>query len=245
MYVSATSATASFCSTWTRRSFVEHHRIITVGKRSFNFGRMTRHCCPFDEKTSDETAVHAIYSYPCQTPRQIQAYAFLLRRHFGNRRTKKSVYYLFVIKLKSSHNDHSSTAGSVAVPMPNRTKIYLGLAISAGVCTGIGLILFYRHRRQITRNRCFTLLVWNISFMFLLFLSVRKTTRPLSPGSFLRSSRLSSDQQQLERNSSSDIDYDDSESISFPSRVVHTNKNTTVNDFRSQMRYPSQMVVFH
>ena len=33
--------------------------------------------------------------------------------------------------------------------MSNRQKIYIGLAVSAGVCTGVGLFLYMRHRRQI------------------------------------------------------------------------------------------------
>ena len=34
--------------------------------------------------------------------------------------------------------------------MVNRQKIYLGLAISVGACTGIGAYLLYRHRRKLT-----------------------------------------------------------------------------------------------
>lgn len=33
--------------------------------------------------------------------------------------------------------------------MSNRQKIYIGLAVSAGVCTGVGLFMYMRHRRQI------------------------------------------------------------------------------------------------
>ncbi|UJR33167.1 hypothetical protein I4U23_020623 [Adineta vaga] len=37
--------------------------------------------------------------------------------------------------------------------MSHRQKIYVGLVVSAGVCTGIGLFLYLRHRRQIALSK--------------------------------------------------------------------------------------------
>jgi len=71
--------------------------------------------------------------------------------------------------------------------MVNRQKLVVALAISAGVCTSIGLFIFYRHRRQIRSS---------------------KTFRPVSPITILPQLKNTIDHQ----TSSSENDYEDSES---------------------------------
>jgi len=56
---------------------------------------------------------------------------------------------VYFYKLEYHHNDQEFIPVSVLVTMPNRQKIYVGLAVSAGVCSGIALFLYLRHRRQI------------------------------------------------------------------------------------------------
>ncbi|UJR14018.1 hypothetical protein I4U23_001017 [Adineta vaga] len=76
--------------------------------------------------------------------------------------------------------------------MFNRQKIYAGLAISVGVCTSIGLYLFYRHQRQI---------------------SLSKTNRCLTPIPTLSSLKSRHDYPLVEITSPIDVDNDDSDSI--------------------------------
>jgi len=80
---------------------------------------------------------------------------------------------------------------SVVDRMSYRQKIYIGLAVSAGVFTSIGLYLLYRHQRLLKANR------------------------PITPTSILSSlkSRRDRDYQYVDRYSSSEIDNDESESI--------------------------------
>ncbi|CAF3944627.1 unnamed protein product [Rotaria sordida] len=78
--------------------------------------------------------------------------------------------------------------------MPNRQKFYIGLGISVGVCTGIGLYLFYRHQRQI---------------------ALSKINRPVTPPIILSSLKSYNDYQYADMTSPSEIDNDDSESIEF------------------------------
>ncbi|CAF2399766.1 unnamed protein product [Rotaria sp. Silwood2] len=78
--------------------------------------------------------------------------------------------------------------------MPNRQKLYIGLGVSVGVCTGIGLYLFYRHQRQIESS---------------------KTSRPITPILILSSLKPYNDYQYVDMTSPSEIDNDDSESTEF------------------------------
>ncbi|CAF1102504.1 unnamed protein product [Rotaria sp. Silwood1] len=78
--------------------------------------------------------------------------------------------------------------------MPNRQKLYIGLGVSIGVCTGIGLYLFYRHQRQ---------------------LKLSKTSRPISPTLVLSSLKPYNDYQYVDLISPSEIDNDDSESTEY------------------------------
>jgi len=39
--------------------------------------------------------------------------------------------------------------------MSTRQKIYIGVAISAGVCTGVALFMYLRHRRQTACKKLF------------------------------------------------------------------------------------------
>ena len=70
---------------------------------------------------------------------------------------------------------------------------------------------------------------WTFLFTFILSLSVAKTSRSLSPVTLLPPLKLSRDPQSVERNSSSDYDYDDSESFNFPSTVAWSFSRTREN----------------
>lgn len=78
--------------------------------------------------------------------------------------------------------------------MVHRQKIYLGLAISVGVFTGIGAYLLYRHRRKLT-------------------------ARPISIHPLLQPPQ---DSDYLDRCSSSEQDNDDLESLQSPSKTMHS-----------------------
>lgn len=78
--------------------------------------------------------------------------------------------------------------------MLNRHRIFIGLTASAGICTGIGLFLFYRYRRG---------------------LGLSKSPRPGSPTAFLSSLKPHHDYAHSARNSSSEIDTDETESFHF------------------------------
>jgi len=102
-----------------------------------------------------------------------------------------NLFIIYFFQLKQPHNDQYSILVSVVDRMSYRQKIYIGLAVSAGVFTSIGLYLLYRHQRLLKANR------------------------PITPTSILSSlkSRRDRDYQYVDRYSSSEIDNDESESI--------------------------------
>lgn len=99
--------------------------------------------------------------------------------------------------------------------MSNRQKIYITLAVSAGVCTGIAIFLYVRHRRQLACERS--------RFHFFngkVFFLVSKSS-PSSNSSAKASSLFSSIKSRQERQytdiSATDINKEDSESVRFRS----------------------------
>ncbi|CAF1629160.1 unnamed protein product, partial [Adineta ricciae] len=82
--------------------------------------------------------------------------------------------------------------------MFNRQKIYIGLAVSAGVCTTVGLYLLYRQQKQI---------------------SLSKTSRCLTPISTLPSSPSRHDYPSIDIDSPIDVDNDESDSALTPNKI--------------------------
>ncbi|CAF1636504.1 unnamed protein product, partial [Adineta ricciae] len=82
--------------------------------------------------------------------------------------------------------------------MFNRQKIYIGLAVSAGVCTTVGLYLLYRHQKQI---------------------SLSKTNRCLTPISTLLSLPSHHDYPSIDIDSPIDVDNDESDSALTPNKI--------------------------